>query len=97
MATAASVGHLWLDTLLLGVTAQLQQYDRLVLAISCEIEQLHIRKRVQTLDTFCGQVAYNVAIFKPTDSYCNMVQNIASLTSIFIQLLLSVFLVDMVL
>ena len=65
-----------LDALLLGVTARLQQYNQLVLAISREIEPLHIRKREQTLDTFCGQVAYNVAVFKPTDSYCTKVRNI---------------------
>ena len=88
-----------LDTLLLGATAWLQPYNQLVLAISHEIEPLHIRKREQTLDTFCGQVAYNVAVIKPTDSYCITVQNIACLVSIhvFLQLLLSIFLVDMVL
>ena len=50
-----------LDILLLGATARLQQCDQLVLAISHEIEPVHIRKREQTLDTFHGQVAYNVA------------------------------------
>ena len=80
-----------LDTLLLGTTTRLQQYNRLVLAVSCEIEPLLRQKREQTLDIFCGQVAYNVANF---DSYCTTVQIFASLVSIFLQLLL--FLVDMV-
>ena len=88
VAIAASVGHSSA-----GAKAQLQQYDQLVLAISCEIESLHYMKKGQTLNTFCRQVAYNVAIFKPTDSYCTMVQNIVNLTSIFLQLLLSIFLV----
>ena len=51
-----------LDTLLLGAMARLQRYDLLVLAISREIEPMHIRNREQTLDTFRGQVAYNVAV-----------------------------------
>ena len=51
-----------LDTLLLGATAQLQQYNRLVLAVLCEIEPVHIRNREQTVDTFREQVAYNVAV-----------------------------------
>ena len=55
-----------LHTLLLGATARPQQYDRLVLAISREIEPLQIQKREQTMDTLCWQVAYNVAVFMPT-------------------------------
>ena len=91
-----------LDTLLLGVTrtARLQQYDRLFLAVSREIKPVHIRKRDQTLDTFCRQVANNVAVFKPTESYCTTVQNIASLANIYISpasAVAVVFLVDMVL
>ena len=106
-----------LDTLLLGATARLQQYDRLVLAISHEIEPVHIRNREQTFlagyfsrpfwqATLAG-LANIVGYFSwasglqcchlSTDSYCTTVQNIASLSSMFLQLLLSVFLVDMVL
>ena len=73
-----------LDILLLGTTAWLQQCDQLVLAISCEIEPVHIRKWEQTLDTFRGQVAYNVAVCPLTHTAQRSKTLIASLMSIFL-------------
>ena len=63
-----------LDILLLGATARLQQCDQLVLAISREIEPVHIRKREQSwiLSWVSGLQCCRL----PTDSYCTMVQNI---------------------
>ena len=73
-----------LDILLLGTTAWLQQCDQLVLAISCEIEPVHIRKWEQTLDTFRGQVAYNVAVCPLTHTAQRSKTLIAGLMSIFL-------------
>ena len=87
-----------LGTLFLGATAQLQQYDRLVLAILCETEPLLIGEegnKLWILSVGKWLTTDAVAIFKLNDSYCITVRNIASLVSIFLQLLLSVFLVDM--